>query len=88
MLKLQDSNKFLQDYNRYQKDIDNIEDHSAKDRALKLLSDLKLHCTLIDEAHNSRNNGYIDPRNVRDNIEKSVQIRKELNTLIKHSKLG
>lgn len=86
MLKLQNTARFSNDIKRYQKAITLINNTYAKDRALTLLVELKTHCNLIDEAHNSRNNGYIDPRNVRDNIEKSVEIRKELETLIKDSK--
>jgi hypothetical protein len=88
MLRLQETDRFLRDYKRYQKDINRIESLSVKEYALQLLNELKTHCNLIDEAHNSRNNGYIDPRNIRDNIEKSVQIRKELNTIIKDSREG
>lgn len=86
MLKLQDTARFSNDFRRYQKAITLINNTYAKERALKLLVELKTHCNLIDEAHNSRNNGHIDPRNIRDNIERSVEIRKELDTLIKDSK--
>lgn len=86
MLRLQDTNKFSQDFKRYQREINQINNPVAKNKAIQLLSELKSHCNLIDEAHNSRNNGYIDPRRIRDNIEQSVMIRKELNTLIKDSK--
>lgn len=86
MLKLQNSDKVSRDIKRYQKEINTINNSIAKERAIALLNELKTHCNLIDEAHSSRNNGYIDPRNVRDNIEKSVIIRKELNTLIKDAK--
>lgn len=86
MLRLQDTNKFSHDIRRYQKEITLINNTYAKERALTLLVELKSQCNLIDEAHNSRNNGYIDPRRVRDNVEQLVEIRKELDNLIKDSK--
>lgn len=88
MLKLSETEKFIRDVKNYERQINQMNNYTAKLHGLKLLNELKTHSTLIDEAHNSRNNGYIDPRTVRDNIEKSVEIRKELNTIIKDSKEG
>jgi hypothetical protein len=86
MLRLQDTNRFAQDFKRYELQIKKIKDTVAQERGRTLLTELKQHCHLIDEAHNSRNNGYIDPRNIRDNIERSVAIRRELNRLLKDSR--
>ena len=86
MLRLQESENFVRDIKNYRRQINQINDNAARLHGLKLLDELNTHSNLIDEAHNSRNNGYIDPRNIRDNIEKSVEIRKELNILIKDSK--
>jgi hypothetical protein len=86
MLRLQDTNRFAQDFKRYELQIKKIKDVVAQERGRTLLNELKQHCHLIDEAHNSRNNGYIDPRNIRDNIERSVAIRRELNRLLKDSR--
>jgi hypothetical protein len=88
MLRLQDTNRFAQDVKRYELQLKKINDVVAQERGRTLLTELKQHCHLIDEAHNSRNNGYIDPRTVRDNIERSVAIRRELNLIIKDSREG
>jgi hypothetical protein len=86
MLRLQDTNRFAQDFKRYESQLKKVNDVVAQDRGRLLLNELKQHCHLIDEAHSSRNNGYIDPRNIRDNIERSVAIRRELNRLLKDSR--
>jgi hypothetical protein len=86
MLKLQNTEIFISEFKNYEKQINQISNYNAKYQGLALLNELKTQCNYIDEAHNSRNNGYIDPRNVRDNIEKLVQIRLQLNKLIKDSK--
>lgn len=86
MLRLENSEKFIRDVKNYERQINQITDDAAKLRGLKLLNEIKAHGRLIDEAHNSRNNGYIDPRNVRDNIAAQVEIRQQLNQLIKDSR--
>lgn len=86
MLRLQDSEKFIRDVKNYERQINQITNDNARQRGLKLLNEIKAHSRLIDEAHNSRNNGYINPRNVRDNIAAQVEIRRQLNQLIKDSK--
>lgn len=85
MLRLSETKKFIQNVKNYERQINQITYDVSRLRGLELLDKLKTQCKLIDEAHDSRNNGYIDPRTVRDNIEKSVEIRKELNTIIKDS---
>ena len=86
MLKLKDSEQFQREYNLYKTAIERIEIKSARERGVSLLSKLHAYCNLIDEGHNSANNGYIDPRALRNNIEQSVAIRQELNLLIKDSR--
>lgn len=86
MLSLKDSESFQREYSLYKTAIEKIEIKSARERGIFLLSKLHNYCNLIDEGHNSANNGYIDPRALRNNIEQSVAIRQELNLLIKDSK--
>jgi len=87
MLSLKDTERFQREYNLYKTAIDQIQIPLAKEKGLSLLSKLRTHCNLIDEGHNSRNNGYIDPRSLRDNILELVEIRKELAQLAKDSKV-
>jgi hypothetical protein len=86
MLSLKDSENFQREYSLYKSAIEKIEITSARERGFSLLSKLHTYCNLIDEGHSSANNGYIDPRALRNNIEQSVAIRQELNLLIKDSR--
>ena len=85
MLSLKDSESFQKEYSLYKAAIEKIEIESARERGFSLLTKLCAYCNLIDEGHNSRNNGYIDPRALRDNIVDLVEIRKELTQLVKDS---
>lgn len=81
--KLKDSEKFKKEINFYKSNIEHISNETVKKSAIVMLNQLISHCQLIDEAHSSSNNGNIDPRRVRDNAEKMIQIRLDLNKLIK-----
>jgi hypothetical protein len=39
----------------------------------------------IEEAHNSYNNGYIDPRQNRENVIRMIDCRKKLNKLLNNA---
>jgi hypothetical protein len=82
---LKDSERFQKEYKLYKNKINKILIPHAKERATVLLSKLKEQCNLVDEGHNSRNNGNIKPTSVRDNIFLLIEIRKELNQIIKDS---
>lgn len=86
LAKLKNSERFQREFNQYKKEIDSISNTDLKEKAISLLNKLKEQCILIDEGHNSRNNGYIDPRSLRDNIVNQVNVRKELNQLLKDAK--
>jgi len=86
MLELTKSSKFLKEYKVYKTAIDKIEDETARQRGKLLLDQLMREASTIDEAHNSRNSKAIDPRTVKDNIKKLVDIRYSLNQLIKDSR--
>lgn len=86
LTKLRNSERFQKEFNQYKKEIEKISIPTVREKAFALLNKLKEQCTLIDEGHNSRNNGNIDPRSIRDNIFEQVNIRKELVQLIKDSK--
>lgn len=86
MLKLESTEKYTLAIRRYRREIDQINNLSAKSLAEKLLTDLKKQCQLITEAHNPSNTKSIDPRTARDSIRKSVEIRRNLEKIIKDSK--
>ena len=87
MLSLKDSESFRKEYSLYKTAIEEMQIPLAKEKGLALLSKLRTYCNLIDEGHSSHNNGYINPRALRDNITELVEIRKELTQLVKDSKM-
>lgn len=87
MLKLSETRKFLQDFKGYNQAVNKITDAAARQHGIDLINQLKSQTVLIDERHSSRNNGNIDPRAVRDNIRITVEIRIQLNQLIKDAGL-
>lgn len=86
MLKLENTERYVRDFKRFQKEIDKIQTPDAKAKAERLFADLKAQCKLISEAHNPSNSKSIDPRTARESIKKSVDIRTELMKLIEDSK--
>jgi hypothetical protein len=86
MLNLENTERYKRDFIRYRREINQINNPKAKDLAEKLFSDLKAQCRLITEAHNPANSKSIDPRASRDNINQSVEIRRNLEKLLKDSK--
>ena len=86
MLKLSDSQKFKAEYKQYQIAIERMTQPEAKNKGQILLNKLRSECLLIDQAHSYDNNINIDPRLVRENIDQLVEIRRQLNQLIKDSK--
>jgi len=86
MLELTKSAKFLKEYKVYKSAVDKMENEAARQRGKILLDQLYREASTIDEAHNSRNSKAIDPRTVKDNIKKLVDIRYSLDQLVKDSK--
>jgi hypothetical protein len=86
MLKLSQSNKVKLEIKKYKSVVDKIENESVRQHGYTLLNELKHQCNLIDEAHNPNANKNIDPKRVRENVEKMVNIRMTLNQLVKDSK--
>jgi len=86
MLELTKSSKFLNEYRTYKTAVDKIENESAQEHGKTLLDQLLREAHTIDEAHNARNSKAVDPRTVKDNIKKLVDIRRSLDQLIKDSR--
>jgi hypothetical protein len=87
MLKLHQSNEFQKDFKKYKKDIDQIANETAKAKCNDLLNKLSNEFSYIDAVHNVSNKS-IDPTKIRENIERSVVLRNQLNKIIKDSKLS
>ena len=86
MLKLSSSEMFKNEYKKFKKQIELIEDPTARNYGEKLLNDLVSQTYMIDEGHNPANNKSIEPRFLKNNIEQIVKLRVKLATLIKDSK--
>ena len=86
MLNLNSSTKIQKELKKYSLGIEKISNYEARDKASKLLDRLRTELMGIDQAHNPRNTKAIDPRTARDNIKRSVDLRIELDKIIKDSR--
>jgi hypothetical protein len=80
--KLGESEKFKKEIDFFRSKINLINNDTVKKHATTLLNSLISQSKLIDEGHSFRNNGYIDPRRVRDNLEKMIDIRLNLKKIV------
>ena len=80
--KLGESEKFKKEIDFFRSKINLINNDTVKKHATTLLNSLISQSKLIDEGHSFRNNGYIDPRRLRDNLEQTVQLRINLQKII------
>jgi len=87
MLKIHQSKEFKKDFKKYKKDIDQITNETAKAKCNDLLNKLSNEFSYIDAVHDMSNKS-IDPTKIRENVERSVMLRDQLNKIIKDSKLG
>ena len=85
MLKISQSKQFKKDYAQYKRDIEQIANDSVKQDCYNMLNKLKSEYSYIDSVHDVTNKS-IDPTSVRENVERSVMLRQELNKIIKYSK--
>lgn len=85
--KLADLSRLRQDLEKFSSTIESITQEKSKKRGLELLEKLKQQIRLIDEGHNPRNNGFIDPKRLRDNIIEVIKIKKELERMVKDSQV-
>jgi predicted ATP-binding protein involved in virulence len=85
MLKITQSKEFKKDVSQYKKDIEKITSKSAKEECNNILNKLLSEYNYIDAVHDAVNKS-IDPTKVRENVERSVGLRQQLNKFIKDSK--
>ena len=81
--KLKDTPKFKKDLNKFRKIIESIKDPKIKDQGKLLLSDVLNQSYIIDQGHNPVANNDIDPRQLREQIEKLGDARVKLKKFIK-----
>ena len=85
MLKINQSKEFKKDYAQYKKDIERITNERAKEECNNILNKLLSEYNYIDAAHDVINKS-IDPTKVRENVERGIILRQQLNKIIKDSK--
>ena len=85
MLKINQSEEFKKDIAQYKRDIERITNERAKEECNTILNKLLSEYSYIDAVHDVTNNS-IDPTKVRENVERSVNLRQQLNKIIKYSK--
>lgn len=81
---LSKNSKYKKDLARYKQIIENISDEKVRKKGEALINKFLSQAALIDAGHDSRNNGYIDPRSTRDSVINLVSIRRELESFIKY----
>lgn len=77
-MKISSNKKYLDDVKRYSIAISKIKDSSIQRKYKSILADFQTQIELIDTAHSSLQ---LDPVGVRPSVEKSVQLRQELDTM-------
>jgi len=85
MLKINQSKEFKKDLAQYKRDIEKITSKDAKEECNNILNKLLSEYNYIDAIHDTINKS-IDPTKVRENVERSVGLRQQLNKFIKDSK--
>jgi hypothetical protein len=85
MLKINQSKEFKKDIAQYKRDIKTIPNESVKEECNNILNKLLSEYNYIDAIHDTINKS-IDPTKVRENVERSVRLRQQLNKFIKDSK--
>jgi molecular chaperone GrpE (heat shock protein) len=85
MLKINQSSEFKKDYAQYKRDIERITNERAKEECNNILNKLLSEYNYIDAAHDVINKS-IDPTKVRENVERGIILRQQLNKIIKDSK--
>ena len=85
MLKIHQSSEFKKDFKKYKTEINQITNETAKAKCNDLLNELSNEFSYIDAVHDVSNKS-IDPTKIRENVERSIKLRQELNKIIKYSK--
>ena len=85
MLKINQCKEFKKDIAQYKRDIERITNERVKEECNTILNKLLSEYSYVDAAHDVTNKS-IDPTKVRENVERSVGLRQQLNKIIKYSK--
>ena len=78
MIKFTELPSYQKDLKKYKQVLEQINNSKVYSKVLNLIKELESEAALIDKAHNSYNNGRINLRILKDNIDKVMDIRIEL----------
>jgi len=67
---------------KYKLAVSKLENELVKQQYETYLRDYQLQLDIIDEGHNTFNNGYIKPSRNRQNVERLVELRTKLESLL------
>ena len=82
--KLKKNHKIMEDYYKFKSAVEKIQNLKVKKQYEILLKDFLNQIKIIDEGHSTYNNGFIDPRNNRENVIRLVDLRRKLTSLLKN----
>lgn len=85
--KLKNSERAKKEIKRYKNMIENLPTEDSKNKAQHLLNKLILQSNVIDQAHMFDINNKVDPKYLRENIDKLVKVRIELNKIFRDANL-
>lgn len=71
-----------QDFEKYKLAVSKVQNVLVKQQYETYLRDYQVQVNLIDEGHNTSNNGYIKPPSNRQNVERLVELRTKLESLL------
>jgi hypothetical protein len=71
------------DLKQYQEAISALSNKHVQQKAQKLLDDLVYEFKMIDNGHASEYDGNIQPKDLRDNVVKSIELRRELEKYVR-----
>lgn len=81
--KLSNFEKIKNDLELYKNAVAKIQNIKIKKQYDILLKDFIIQVDIIEQGHSSSSGGFMNPRNNRENIIRLIQIREQLNKLIK-----
>jgi len=84
-MRLSDSDRYKKDIENYTKNITRLEEGDKKTKCQKLLKELQAEAFTIDNGHDGSLHGIIKPKNLRINIERMSDIRRELTSLLNYT---
>jgi len=81
--KMTDIPRVKRDLKQYQEAISALSNKHVQQKAQKLLDDLVYEFKMIDNGHASEYDGNIQPKDLRDNVVRSVELRRELEKYVR-----